>query len=252
MIWKEDMKRLAFAVSVLLASTAVASAADLAARPYTKAPPPVAAVYNWTGFYVGVNGGGGWGRTDWTFTAVGTTANHDTSGGLAGGQIGYNWQMGGPWVFGVEADGDWANIKGSTPCPNPAFNCSSNVRDLASFRARLGYAAGPVLFYGTGGVGYANARYSALTVAGGLPAVGSTGFFNDDRWGYAAGAGIEWGFAPSWSAKLEYMHYGFGTDTAAPTTLSTLSPSALRLNIDTVKAGVNYHFNWGGPVVAKY
>ena len=67
-----------------------------------------------TGFYVGVNGGGGWGRTDWFFNVVGTTANHDSSGGLAGGQIGYNWQTG-PWVFGVEADGDWANINGSTP-----------------------------------------------------------------------------------------------------------------------------------------
>jgi outer membrane immunogenic protein len=151
----------------------------------------------------------------------------------------------------VEADGDWANIKGSTPCPNPAFVCSSNVRDLASFRGRIGYASGPLLVYGTGGVGYADANYAALTVAAGLPSIGTTGVFNDDRWGYAAGAGIEWGFAPNWSAKVEYIHYGFGNDTAPSSTLAP-SPSALRLNIDTVKAGVNYHFNWSGPVVARH
>jgi outer membrane immunogenic protein len=239
----------AVAVGTILGIGA-ASAADLAPRPYTKAPPmAVAAVYNWTGFYVGVNGGGGWGRTDWHFLVVDTFANHDTSGGMAGGQVGYNWQAG-TWVFGVEADGDWANIRGSTLCPNPAFVCDSNTRDLASFRGRVGYAAGPVLFYGTGGAGYANTHYSALT-PGGVSGPGSTGFFSSDRWGYAAGAGIEWGFAPSWSAKIEYMHYGFDSVTT-PAAVLGVNSTVLGLNIDTVKAGVNYHFNWGSPVVARY
>ena len=94
-------------------------------------------------------------------------------------------------------------------------------------------------------------RYSALTVAAGTPALGDTGFFSTSRWGYAAGAGIEWGFAPSWSAKVEYMHYGFGTMTAPALTLGT-NPAVLGLNIDTVKIGVNYHFGWGGPMVARY
>jgi len=214
----------------------------------TKAPPPPPA-WTWAGFYVGANGGYGWGNTDWLFTIAATTANHSTSGGLAGGQIGYNWQIKN-WVLGVEADGDWANIKGSTLCPNPVFVCSSNTGDLASLRGRVGYAAGPVLFYGTGGLGYANSNYSALTVAGGLPPVTATGVFNTDRWGYAAGAGIEYGFTPNWSAKIEYMHYGFGTVTAPPTTLSITNPSALGLNIDTIKIGVN--FRWGGPIVANY
>ncbi len=248
------------AISALIAVSAmfgvgVASAADLAPAPYTKAPPPPpVAIYNWTGFYIGVNGGGGWGRTDEYFSPVGTYANHDISGAFAGGQIGYNWQAG-AWVFGLEADGDWANIKGSTVCPNPTFDCTSEVRDLASFRGRVGYASGPVLFYGTGGLGYANTHYSILTFAGGLPSVAgaltSTGLYNDDRWGYAVGAGIEWGFAPNWSAKLEYMHYGFGTDTAPLETLLAGNTSALGLNIDTVKVGINYRFG-GAPVVAKY
>jgi outer membrane immunogenic protein len=211
------------------------------------------AVYNWTGFYIGVNGGGGWGQTNWFFQPPAATfANHSTSGGLAGGQVGYHWQTG-SWVFGVEADGDWANIKGSTLCPNAAFTCTSNTRDLASFRGRVGYAAGPVLFYGTGGLGYANTAYTSfLTGTSTTGNAGFTGMYNTDRWGYAAGAGIEWGFAPNWSAKVEYMHYGFDGVTAPAGTLAAAFNSSLGLNIDTVKVGVNYRFGWGGPVVAKY
>ena len=76
-------------------------------------------------------------------------------------------------------------------------------------RGRVGWATGPALLYATGGVGYANIRYSTLTAAGGFPAAGTTGVYTADRWGYAIGAGLEYGFAPNWSAKLEYIHYGF-------------------------------------------
>jgi outer membrane immunogenic protein len=153
-------------------------------------------------------------------------------------------------VFGVEADGDWADIDGAVRCPNPAFSCTAKVRDLASFRGRVGWATGPVLLYATGGLGYANVRHSTLTVAGGLPGTGATGVYTADRWGYAIGAGLEYGFAPSWSAKLEYMHYGFDDITSPAGTLGT--PITLGLRVDTVKAGVNYHFGWGGPAAAKY
>lgn len=244
------MKKLVLAISVLAISTVSALGADLPVRAYTKAsamgPEPV---YDWTGFYIGVNGGGGWGRTEWLLSNAAANSNHDISGGLAGGQIGYNWQVG-AWVFGLEADGDWANIRGSASCPNAAFNCSSNVRDLASFRGRVGWASGPILFYGTGGLGYSDTRYSTLTVAGGAPALGSTGFFSSSQWGYAAGAGVEWGFAQSWSAKAEYVHYGFDTVTAPAATLGVVPTTALRENVDAVKVGVNYR--WGGPLVAKY
>lgn len=226
-----------------------ASAADLAARPYTKAPVMPVEVYNWTGFYIGANGGYGWGKTTETFTRVGTVTTHDPAGALAGGQIGYNWQAG-AWVFGLEADGDWANIRGSAPCPGPSFNCASDTRSLASFRGRIGWASGPVLLYGTGGFGYDNTHYSTLTFAAGLPAAGATGVFNTDRWGYAAGAGIEYGFAANWSAKLEYMHYGFDSMTSPAGTLGPFSPVAISLRVDTVKVGINYR--WGGPVVARY
>ena len=78
---------------------------------------------------------------------------------------------------------------------------------------------------------------------------GATGLHSSDRWGYAAGAGIEWGFSPNWTAKVEYMHYGLGSETAPAGTLDVV-PTSSRLDVDTVKVGVNYR--WGGPAVAKY
>jgi len=231
-------------VAVFALGVTSASAADLAARPYTKAPPMMAAIYDWTGFYIGANGGGGWGR-DRLSQATGVL-NIDPSGGFAGGQIGYNWQNG-AWVLGVEADGDWADINGSSAC-GVGFACSSKTNALASFRGRIGYAVNNVLFYGTGGAGYASTRDSILTAAG-APVAGATGVFNSDRWGYAAGAGIEWGFNPNWTAKVEYMHYGLGTETAPAGTIDVV-PTNSRLNVDTVKVGVNYR--WGGPAIAKY
>src|ERR1700722_19847592 len=106
---------------VSIAGVATANAADLPARapaPY-RAPPPIAQIYNWGGFYVGVNGGGASSRECYTITSVAgaaVTPNsegcHNATGGMAGGQVGYRWQMA-SWVFGVEAQGDWANLKGS-------------------------------------------------------------------------------------------------------------------------------------------
>jgi outer membrane immunogenic protein len=242
------MRKHAVAMLFLAAVSTSASAADLPARIYTKAPVVVAEpIYNWTGFYIGANGGYGWGNTNEFPTVSANTTSFGTSGGLAGGQIGYNWQMG-SWVFGLEADGDWANINGSAPCPNPAFTCGSNTRDLASFRGRIGWAVGPALFYGTGGLGYANTHYTTLLA--GVPAAGSTGVFDTDRWGYAVGVGLEYGFTPNWSAKLEYMHYGFDSVNSAIGSLALLQPVSLSLRIDTVKVGINYR--WGGPIVAKY
>jgi outer membrane immunogenic protein len=242
------VKKLSIALTVLAWTAGTSFAADLPAATYTKAPavvPPL--IYSWTGFYIGANGGGGWGETSWEFADRAANSNHSISGGMAGGQIGYNWQFSGPWVLGAEADGDWANIKGGTPCVNPIFQCTSEARALASFRGRFGGVVNNVLFYGTAGGAYANSHYTALI--NGLPSAGS-GFFDSDRWGYAAGAGIEWAFVPNWSAKLEYMHYGFGAVTAPLSALGGGGPN-LKLNIDTVRVGINYHFN-SGPIVARY
>src|SRR5690349_3672007 len=112
------------ATSAMLAS-ASANAADLAARPYTKAPPAVAAIYDWSGFYIGANGGYATSRNCWNFESfAGATFRagegcHDADGGVVGGQIGYRWQAG-TWVFGLEAQGDWADLRGSR-VSSPAF-----------------------------------------------------------------------------------------------------------------------------------
>lgn len=242
------MKKILLGTVALVAlGLAPASAADLAARHYTKAPPMVAAIYDWTGFYIGVNGGGGWGRDRFSTTTGAVDVN--TSGGFAGGQIGYNWQTG-AWVLGVEADGDWADIKGTASCAAGLVVCSSDARTLASFRGRVGYAVNNVLFYGTGGAAYGDVHNTTTGIATGLPPAGATGAYSSDRWGYAAGAGIEWGFAPNWSAKVEYMHYGLGSATAPAGTLHPTLDVSNRVDVDTVKVGVNYR--WGGPVVARY
>src|SRR5260370_24027591 len=117
------MKKLALAVSFFVASAVRAPAADLAARPYTKAPPSVfVAAYDWSGFYIGANGGYGSGRKCWDLTRIFGVVFapalpegcHDATGGVAGGQVGYRWQSS-TWVFGVEAQGDWADLRGSNP-----------------------------------------------------------------------------------------------------------------------------------------
>src|SRR5256714_4632421 len=107
---EKRMKKVLLVTASLIAlgAAAPALAADLAARPYTKAPAYVAAVYDWSGFYIGANGGWGSSRNSWDSTVpflVGPEGSHDATGGVAGGQVGYRWQTG-TWVFGLEAQGD--------------------------------------------------------------------------------------------------------------------------------------------------
>lgn len=141
----------ALAASIILGIGA-ASAADLPARTtYSKAPAMVAEVYNWTGFYIGVQGGGGWGTSKETFfnapntPAFAGTQNYDISGGMAGGVAGYNWQMG-SWVFGVEGDYNWSNIAGRSGVinvgpPNLGDTYYTNVRSYGDVKGRVGWAA---------------------------------------------------------------------------------------------------------------
>src|SRR6516165_1008066 len=108
-----EMKKLMLVTASLVAlgAAAPAVAADLAARPYTKAPPMVQAAYDWSGFYIGVNGGGGTSRNRWDLVGGLSEGSHDSTGGTVGGQLGYRWQTG-PIVFGVEAQGNWADFSG--------------------------------------------------------------------------------------------------------------------------------------------
>jgi outer membrane immunogenic protein len=244
---------------IALGAAAPAVAADLAARPYTKAPAMIAAVYDWSGFYIGANGGWGSSHKCWDFTTTGgafvaAEGCHDATGGTAGGQVGYRWQAG-TWVFGVEAQGNWADFKGSNQSlAFPAFTNQSRIDSFGLFTGQVGYAANNVLFYLKGGAAVTSDRFRALSTA--TTAVVAT--TNDDtRWGGVVGVGLEYGFAPNWSAAIEYDHlfmqdktYTFLNNGVAGVTGTLFGTDRIRQDVDLVTVRVNYKF--GGPIIAKY
>lgn len=250
--------------AVALGLVGGAQAADLAAKVYTKAPAPVAAIYDWSGFYLGLNAGGGSSRKCWTNTSTlgGPTVPafdegcHDATGGIVGGQIGYRWQSAN-WVFGLEGQGDWANLKGSNaslasaPIFGFAATNQSKIDGIGLITGQVGYAWSSVLLYAKGGAGVVHDTYT------GILAVTSTAFDrgSETRWGGAVGAGLEFGFAPNWSIGLEYDHIFLGR---RDVTLTSLLPPAggpsrtdsIRQDLDMGTVRLNYRF--GVPVVAKY
>lgn len=230
-----------------------ASAADLAARPYAKAPPMVAAIYDWSGFYIGANGGWGSSRKCWDLVpnsaVLGPEGCHDATGGTAGGQIGYRWQAS-SWVFGVEAQGNWADFHGSNvSVVAPAFTNDTRVDAFGLFTGQIGYAWNNALLYVKGGAAVTADRYRSFTVATGALA----GTSNDDtRWGGVVGVGLEFGFAPNWSAAIEYDHMFMQDKTVDFTDPAGafFATDRIRQDVDLVTVRVNYRF--GGPVIAKY
>src|SRR6201990_2551099 len=160
---------------VALALTGPSSAADLAARPYTKAPPPVVAIYDWSGFYIGGNGGGGWSHKSWDVTSFrGPVAPfregcHDATGGVAGGQIGYRWQSA-SWVFGVEAQGDWADLKGSNGSLTAIipYTNQTKIDAIGLFTGQVGYAFSNVLLYVKGGAAVTDSKYDSFFTGTGV------------------------------------------------------------------------------------
>jgi len=254
------MKKLVLAASILVLGTATASAADLAPRYYNKAPPPVAlAMYNWSGFYAGINGGWGTSRNCWTRTATAGVAIlpvsegcHDSSGGTVGGQVGYRWQAG-PWVFGLEAQGNWADFSGrnqSLLFGGLATN-RTKIDAFGLFTGQVGYAWNNVLAYVKGGAAVTDNKYEGLATLGGFV----TDRVTDTRWGGTVGAGVEYGFAPNWSAAIEYDHLFMGKNNYAFTSVFPVAGLAtrnedIRQDADLVTVRVNYRF--GGPIVARY
>jgi outer membrane immunogenic protein len=236
------MKKLLLGAAVLVAFAAPALAADMAARPYTKGPAYTApqVVYNWTGFYVGGHLGGAFAGDN---SLLGNDARF-----LGGVQGGFDYQFAGNWVVGAEAQYSWlANNNNGVLFPGGTL-VTSNNNQLGSVTGRLGYAWGPALLYAKGG--YAWRDNANLTVVNaGLPAAFTTGGNHKD--GYTVGAGLEYMFTPNWSAKAEYQYYNFG-NTTFNTGPADIAGARFRNDEHTVKAGLNYRFGWGGPVVAKY
>jgi outer membrane immunogenic protein len=252
--WSDAMKKfLVGAVGlVALSMAAPASAADLAARPYTKAPPMIAQIYDWSGFYIGANGGWGSSRKCWDSVVGGVFAGsegcHDATGGVAGGQVGYRWQTGG-WVFGVEGQGNWADLRGSNTSSIFGDTNRSRIDAFGLLTGQVGYAWNNALLYVKGGAAVTNDRFDIRTPAGDA-LLASTG--DQTRWGGTVGAGLEYGFAPNWSAAIEYDHLFMGNKTATFTdpTGAFFATDRIKQDVDLVTARVNYR--WGGPVIPKY
>jgi outer membrane immunogenic protein len=267
------MKKFLLGTVALVAFAAPAAAADLAARPYTKAPPMIAAIYDWSGFYIGANGGWGSSRKCWDIVNNGGAAIvpsapegcHDATGGVAGGQIGYRWQSA-AWVFGLEAQGDWADLKGSNTSVffGAPFTNNSKVQAFGLFTGQVGYAFNNALFYVKGGAAVTSDKYSGslsapFAIPGGpLTAAGTTfDRGSETRWGAAVGVGLEYGFTPNWSAAIEYDHLFMGNHNVTMTSTGAFIPAGafsrtdnIRQDVDLVTVRVNYR--WGGPVIAKY
>jgi outer membrane immunogenic protein len=247
-----------FCVAGLVAiawSVGAASAADLPAQFYTKAPPPV--VYVWTGFYAGLNVGGSWGdqRSSLRSTATGAallTNSLDLDGVIGGGQIGYNWQFN-RWLLGLEADiqgsGQRADGAFATPAalvcglacvlvPGDSIAYQDKLDWFGTVRGRVGWVMDRWVPYVTGGLAYGQGTVGGTATVGGVATAFNT---SKDYVGWTVGGGAEWAFADRWSAKVEYLYIDFGRGPTIP-----LSPA---LNITTGhmtdnvgRVGVNFHF----------
>ncbi len=240
-------------LGVLLASTAMsAQAADLAPRPYTKAP-VMAPVYDWTGFYLGVNAGVGLGRDRTTHDIPGFSANStylSPQGGLGGGQIGYNWQTNsflGPLVLGVEADIQGAGMDDNRTNLFPGFQYSQKLDWFGTVRGRVGLATGPTMTYLTAGYAYGNVN--TTVTEGGVPSSVGGG-----RSGWTWGSGVEAALGGNWTGKIEYLWLDLDNRTEALAFAGQSLRSEYRENI--FRAGLNYRIggnsNYTPVVVANW
>lgn len=243
------MKKILMATVALTAFslTAPASAADLGSRMYTKAPAPMAAIYNWSGLYVGANAGWGSSRNCWqVLVALTVPLNspegcHDADGGTFGAQVGYRWQSS-AWVFGVEAQGNWADFEGSNVSTELGIIINQTEIDaLGLFTGQIGYAWNNVLLYVKGGAAVARYEFTGTSTTTGL--VADTG--KDTQWGAVLGVGLEYGFAPNWSVGVEYAHIFMADRDYAgvnPPTNLVIRTDTVDGDIDLVTLRVNYRF----------
>ncbi len=273
----------------LLASTlaatmlcSAANAADLPSRKDAPVPFVAPALFDWSGIYVGVNGGYTWGSSATTMgissatlaavppiiptvNAAGTQS-FQTSGGTVGGQVGYNQQLNSFAVIGVEGDMNWSGLRGSIyssnaiPVIGGAFGVLQTVRTdwQATLRGRIGLLPmDHVMVYATAGLALAGLRYTSSFSD--TFAETETGVANKTRAGWTVGGGIEYAITPNWSAKVEYLHAQYPTTSATGYSVLTdgsiaTAQHSTTFKTDTVRGGVNYRFSWAdvAPVMARY
>jgi outer membrane immunogenic protein len=215
-----------------------AQAADLppARRPAAVAPvayaPPV---YNWSGIYVGGNLGAGFAHSSWSDPFTGADNTFNKTGFIGGGQIGANWQID-ALVLGIEGDFDWTGLKGSTH-DSLANTINTDTQWTSTVTGRIGAAFDRLLVYAKGGVAFAHDKDSLNDTFGNTATASLT------RTGWTAGAGLEYAFAPNWTARIEYDYLGFGNETLNLSTPTTPAYSTnTSLNVQEVKAGINFKF----------
>jgi len=274
-IWSEVMKRVLLTTAGLSALwMAPAIATDLAPPPiFKKAPPALPVVPSgWAGFYLGLNAGGATSHDCWDLMGDShgslrpqAEGCHDATGAVAGGQIGYRIQAAN-WVFGVEAQGDWAHLSGSNKntavvtttslssgdCPTPITTShnitklnTSKIDSIGLFTGQVGYAWNSALLYVKGGAATVHDNYRGAT----------DGVLKDqaggNRWGGAIGTGVEYGFAPNWSVGVEYDHLFMGNRDVTLVSNSGVSRvDTIRQDVDMGTVRLNYRF--GGPMLAKF
>ena len=216
-------RSLGWVITLLLSLVSLVSAH--AADMPVKAPPLVAPAFSWSGFYVGLHGGGAWYDKEWSapLTALNAAggcggcprivSSNNASSWLAGGQAGFNYQTG-QWVLGVEADASWTSLNGSAPnALDPTIiRNTSKVDALGTVAARVGFAVNRALFYVKGGGAWADDRfYTSRTIDALLPAGTPLQIATETRWGWMVGVGVEYAFNQNWSVKGEYNHLDLGT-----------------------------------------
>jgi outer membrane immunogenic protein len=218
------MKRLVLAgigALAVVTMTGAANAADMPRRAAMPTKAPAYLAYNWTGAYVGINGGGGWGRSN--FSAPFASGTFNTSGGGVGGTLGYNYQVG-QAVFGLEGDLDWTNLRGSAAC-GAVFTCETRNDWLGTARGRIGYAFDRFMPFVTGGLAVGDIKSS----------VNGVGSATSTKAGWALGGGLEAALTGPWTAKVEYLYADLGRG-------SSILGSDTRFNTNLVRAGINYRF----------
>ena len=240
----------------LLGMAAPASAADMAVKARPPAP-VVLPIYDWTGFYIGANGGWGNSHNCWDFVTLAgpvfSDGCRDRSGGLFGGQVGYRWQSN-QFVFGVEAQGDWADLTSTrVSLFNPTLSTSVKTDGIGLFTGQLGWAWNAALLYVKGGAAVTSNRFDIFDTVNGVGLVSSSA----TRWGGVLGVGFEYGFAPNWSFGAEYDHLWMGTAnnsfTAVDPRLVGILNNRISQDVDMFTLRINYRFGgYGAPVTARY
>jgi outer membrane immunogenic protein len=240
-----------------LALAIPAGAADLPPTMFHMAPQSVSAPsYDWTGFYIGGHIGGAWDHRDAEiFSSAGAllaSGSTNSSGVMGGGQIGFNFALAPNWIAGIEADVSGADLRNSVIGAAGLGQRDNDIDVFGTVRGRLGYAWNNWLLFGTGGFAWGDAHLTRTqlvgTVNNAIP--GTVESASAIGVGWAAGAGLEWGFARNWAARIEYLHLDLGTQ-------SFLFPLAAqridaKATIDVARFGLSYKFDWGAPLRTKY